>query len=351
MRALLLLAVIAALGCEDPPKKTDKKEDAGTEAPVMDPNIAKAVASAQVNPDGNAAAAATQGPPPNGVFPPGAADAAHQPGTPLVLTVVKHGSAPKVSLKPNLDLSKGGSLKVIVSRQTQGRAIPNTLFSLGVSTPAEGDGSITFTVKDVAPARDQPGALPQDINKLLATLKGTRVVAKLDASGAISGEKVELSKDAKPGLDQIAEGLTDVLGLCFSPMPDEPVGVGAYWIAHERTQFGGVNVVRYRVTKIEKLAGDELVLSTDVRMYAVDQSQMPKVITKQAAEQGLAMMAFETKGTGNWTVKTPNLLPTSGEIQLQVMAALADPNNPQRAAPVQFVAGGRIPAAEGKAPQ
>ncbi len=341
------LMFCALLGCQDPPPKTDDKAaDAGAEQPVVDPNIAEALASAQAASPG--ATATQKGPPPNGVFGPGEADAEHAPGTPVVVDVFDKGSGEKVTLKPPLDLGKGASFKLMVSRQIPGGRLPNVDFSITASTP-EGDDAaedqITFAITGATLSKEQPGALPPDLDKLVASLKGSKIVATRSPAGTLSDEKIELAKDVKPPVDQFAVALVDVLGLMFMPYPSEPVGKGARWMAHDRTDFSGIDVVRYRVTTVDSIAGDELAVSVMVSMYAVDQKQMPAIAKIEGGEAMLA--GFAAQGNGTLTLKTSGLVPTSAQLKLPVVAQLADPRQPQRAIPLQFETIARIlPGAE-----
>jgi hypothetical protein len=170
-----------------------------------------------------------------------------------------------------------------------------------------------------------------DIKKMLDTLEGTKIETTLSKNGELGEEKLVVGDDVKPPVDQFAVGLNDVIGLFFSPMPEESVGIGASWIAHDRTQFAGMKVVRYRVTKLEKKVGDEMAFSVDVRMYAVDDQQKPAIAQGEAV-----LLAFQAVGKGAYTLGGGSLLPTSGQLEIPVVAQLASPKQPQRAIPLQF---------------
>lgn len=333
-----LIFCVASAGCDDDAgsgPKDDAKEDAGTAPPGMDPKLAAAVKSAAV---ADAPASADDGPPANGVFAAGAADKAHAPGAPIEITVIDKGSEPREALRPKLDMAEGGTMKVVMSRAIPGGQLPPVVFTLAVKTGEIEEGAepdsrpITFAVKSVKPGELQPGQQnAPDIDKMLETLVGTKIETSVSKRGELGQEKLVVGDKVKSPMDLFAAGLSDVIGLFFSPMPDEPVGVGASWIAHDRTQYAGMNVVRYRVTKLEKKQGDQMAFSVDVRLYAVDDKQQPDIAQGEAV-----LMAFQATGKGAYTLAGDSLLPTSGQLQMPVVAQLASPQQPQRVIPLQF---------------
>jgi hypothetical protein len=340
MRRLFALGLFTGIclsllaGCEETKPVSDiPVPDAGAQ-PGVDPNIANAVQSAQAGQGAPAGPNAVGGPPANGVFQPGEADKVLPPGQPLKIEMISTGSGPKIVLTPNLDLSKGAKMRVTVQRQIPQGVMPNVEFSITAKTPGEDDDGpkdiITFTVTKAVPAAEQPGQSPPNFAKLVEPLKGMKLVAKLHPDGHISDEKIAVPKGVEPAVVQFAAGLQDVLGLYFSPMPSEPVGVGAYWMGADRSTVMDLKVARYRVSKIEKLVGDELVMSVDVRLYVVDPSEAPK------ADIEAVTMGFGTNGKGSWTLKRGTLVPTSGQLKLPIVLQIAAKNQPERVVPLQF---------------
>src|SRR5687768_10172271 len=113
--ALLVCGALALLACEDAPQvKPDNSADAGASGkPVENAHIAEALASA-------AKGTTAEGPPPKGVFAPGAADKAHPKNKPIEVTLVDKGADPKVKLTPLLELTRPAPLDVTVVRVEQG---------------------------------------------------------------------------------------------------------------------------------------------------------------------------------------------------------------------------------------
>lgn len=348
----MLLAGALLLACNDPPSKDSSadKDDAGS-GPVMDKNIAEAVQSANLG--AGSGPGQLDGPPPTGVFAPGQADKTHPAGALVKVELISQGAEPRLNARPTLEVAKGTTIVVEVAKRFQTQLLPALRYTLAVqiekpkeddvaaSSPAPAPATprtITFTVKKVESA-DQGGG----VGKEVAELKGARVVATLADDGSLVGDKVELDEKAAQGAGRLlVDSMRELLALFFSPWPDKPVGLGAYWIATDRALVNGMQVVRYRVTKIEEMKGDEMVVSLDLREYAVDGKSLPAAVKVGGNVQ---VLSFNATGKATWTRKATALLPSQGQVKTPTALQLGEnPNDPQRVVPLQIEAAAAIAA-------
>ncbi len=345
---------VGAMGCDDASKTAVR--DAGTadaqpNEAVMDKNIVNAVQSARAQSSGTAAV--VDGPPANGVFEPGKADLAHPPGAPIKVTLYEKGSEPRVLVRPKLDLDKPQIITVTVTNRMGQQVRPNVDYTLSVAVkspkadkgeddkPAEPpadagaaasvERTISFTLKKVVPSRQQPGQLPPSLEKAIAQLEGSRITAKLAVDGSIRDEQVKLADKADPALGELVSPLIEVLGLFFSPWPDEPVGEGGYWIATDRTTLSGMSVVRYRITKVEKLEGNQAAFSLDLRLWAAGPGSVPL-----GTPPAFKTLSFNAVGKAAWVRNVGELLPIAGQIKAPITVQLSNPEQPQQVVPVQL---------------
>jgi hypothetical protein len=363
---LLFALLLCAAGCsEDKPATTaDAGVKDGGEGPSMDPNIDKAVKS--VAGKGTASAAASEGPPPNGVFAAGEADKKHPPGAAAKVDLIDKGSEPRVSLEPILALPGPTTMRVAVQRPMSEQAMLTIEYQLAVhlgaeapkgddkgrvapaataaasaepAAPPTGPQPIVFVVQSAAMAQEKGGPRPSDeLDKILATLKGARIVGTLAENGALGGLRYEMPKGTQPELGDLAAGLGEALELFFSPLPAEPVGLGGYWIASDRATVAGMQLVRYRVTKIDQLQGDDVALMVDIRLYAVDDKQLPPI----QGDQEVVLGALDAQGKAVVTRKKSGLLPTSGQMQTKMGLQIAAAANPQMNQGVQIVTAAKV---------
>jgi hypothetical protein len=133
------------------------------------------------------------------------------------------------------------------------------------SPSAPGETVVRITTAKLA--AEQPGELPAGLAQEIAKIKGSRLKYLVDASGAGRLASVELSAGIDESLGQIVRSGADALALGFLPYPTEPVGVGAFWMVTSRDTFAGLDVVAYRMIKVEKIEGERAVLSVNTKRY------------------------------------------------------------------------------------
>lgn len=328
---------LGALGCQDAPQvKPDDKADAGPQTPIADTHIADAMASvaSTANPQ---SPATDDGPPPNGVFQPGEADRRVPAGTPPAATIIDKGSEPLAKWLPLMTFTDTQLFDVSLIR-AEGQGGIAVKFTLAASLPvAEVEGkddkkgagggaaeapkpepitqptAIQFIIQKVG-VHDQLANVPEKelapLMDKLKTLAGTRIAAVLEPNGALTKETFELAKGADEGAVEAVRALVETLGLFFSPYPTEPLGQGAYWITSDRGSLAGLDLLRYRVTKLEQLEGDQTATSVDLRLYAAS----PKTLPKGAPEGGLAVQ-FQGQGKATITRKKGQILPVQGNLK------------------------------------
>ena len=81
-------------------------------------------------------------------------------------------------------------------------------------------------------------------------------------------------------------------------------------------------MVRYRVTKIEKMAGDDVAFTVDVRHYAASAVSTPEGLPP---DSNLMLQAFDSFGRVVYTRKVKQLVPTSAQLKVPFTAQLGQP--------------------------
>lgn len=276
--ALVVALASLGLGCDGADKKT-KSEAAPADSAKPKTKLEKALEAA-------AAASATasaqgQGPPANGVFAPGAADAEQAASAPPKLTMVKTGDGPKVTLAP-AGLPSGARFGVNVTATAFRGPLPAMVYALQVAddkAKAEGgapaERPFVIKVKKASVDPKWPGKLQEGGEKLVAKLTGATVSGVIAANGGLRQLKLEVPKDAAE-IAPIAEPLVETLDFLFVPVPAEPIAAGTSWLVADRARVAGIDVVRYRAATFQKLDGEVATLSIDVRHYAASGASVPE---------------------------------------------------------------------------
>ena len=338
--ASLLCAL--AVGCEkhEAQPEKDTPSDAGaSKAPADDePDLAAAVASARAGratADSNAAAG---GPPPSGIFGPGEADKALAKGAPATLTLGSDGGEPRVQLGT---LKVGTKLTdtITISSQSdpQQGPIPITFaFSLEAQKPkTDSDAGVSaplsMSAKITAASINAQG-VPPDLNAAIGKLKGSRVDFRVGPEGAVTSFHIEVQKGVEPAFKDALQGFADTLVMLVLPYPSKPVGLGAYWMVASRDTLMGLEVVTYRLVKVEKVDGSTVLVSVNTKRYAASSAFDVPGLPPDAPH---SMSEFHAQAEGKLELSAGEAFPKNGDFQSLLAAALGDapPPNPNPAAP------------------
>ncbi len=108
----------------------------------------------------------------------------------------------------------------------------------------------------------------KEIESDIAKLKGTRLEYVLLPDGTGQGYKLELPKGVPADLATWAESLKDAVALVTVPVPAKPVGTGAYWMVKSREGVLGLDMVTYRLAKVEAVKDGIVTLNLSTKRYS-----------------------------------------------------------------------------------
>jgi hypothetical protein len=340
MAAMLLAFALAA--CEDD-KRTNSSADAGlpdasTAAPVLEGRLGKAfAAAASAAPPEPAKDGVAGGPPKKGIYAPGAADEAHAPNAPPKLQLFAEGSDPKLPLSYTIALGAERKATVLLQvRAGQSALTPLTVNLVFKSEkpkdekkPAKDDKDkpaeplgLPVTVK-IAEAKPLRGG---DLGANLENLKDVVVRYRLMANGVPTDMAIEYPKKSSEEIELLTGALTDVLLGMTVPVPDKPVGVGAYWMVTDRARSSGVDVVRYRVAKVVKIDDKTATLSLDVSQYAANTTLGLPGLPKEAQ---ISLDEYVSQGKGEISVGPDPFLPSKGQLSIVMKTLITSPQQQQ----------------------
>ncbi len=134
-------------------------------------------------------------------------------------------------------------------------------------------------------AAEQPGQLPPGADRQIAKAKGSRIKLEVAPSGAGRIVGIEPAKDLDASLSLLVRAAADTLVLSFLPYPTEPVGAGAFWMVTSRETYAGLDVVVYRMVKVQEIKPDRVVLDVSTKRFvAAGQVSFPGVPPHQVQE-------------------------------------------------------------------
>jgi len=335
-------AVLLCAACDDKTAaKSSPSAEAGASADkyaTADPKLAKALQAAAAS----ASATGENGPPPEGIFPPGVADKRHPNGAPTTVDMVGDGNEPRIVLSsgsPDAARTSYGPAALELGMQTGPRMVTPTIdlgLSLGpakrvdATTSHSDDGGSDWLVADVKkafPAKEQMGELPPGTDKAIGSLVGTRVRVKLSADGAESDVQTDLAKGAVPEIERVGKNAGEALVLASVPLPTKPVGVGAQWIAETRMPLSSLDVIAYRAFKVKSIDGNRIRLSFDLKAYAASPT------TTLGVPKGATMEQVDAQAQGEMELVRGEVLARKSDVQLRVVMLFQAPGTPDPSDP------------------
>jgi hypothetical protein len=287
--------------------------------PVVDPKLAAAMAAA------SAAAAPSQpnqadgGPPPGGIFGPGEANAQIAPGARSKIALGGTGSEPRVAL----GLAYAGPAKLkgqvtlIVQNDPRQGALP---LKLGVDF----ESKVQRATSDAGPPSvDAQAKVTEDLVKRVGKLKGARISYTLLPDGSVSNFERDVPRGVDEEIASIFRSFSDVLATVTLPVPSEPVGTGAYWMGTSREGVMGLDLVTYRMIKVDKVNGERVAISLNTKRYATG---------KEFAIEGLSgdftLEEFKSTADGTLSYVVGSPLPVQGQLDLVLAASLVPKGQP-----------------------
>ncbi len=322
------------LACKSEPKQEAKPDASASAAPkdAMDPALAKALADAKQGTQQNAK---TDGPPPRGVFQPGQADKEAKAGAAPKVTVGSTGSEPRVRLTPSFGTSEApAKARVIVALQSAPNQGPLPVQFDVDFTPKKGEGDAPTTVTGKVVAAGVPaelGAVPPNLVSTLSKLKGSTVEFQTFADGGATAFKSTAPKEVPNELSDIVRALSDAIAATVLPYPAEPIGVGGYWMAASRDGVMGVDMVTYRVIKVEAVQGDVATLSVNVKRYAASNE-----FAMDGVQGKFTLDELASGGEGKFAYHVGHSVPEAGDMKLLFAASLIPAGQPDQRGTLQL---------------
>ncbi|HEX6275291.1 MAG TPA: hypothetical protein VFZ53_19760 [Polyangiaceae bacterium] len=340
---LFVFSVTAVLalglsGCEKEEQKERAAEPVASvdKAAAVDPALAKAMAQASAAPRAKRgpSTSTTDGPPPTGIFEPGAADREAKLGSAPKITLGGNGSEPRVTLgpsQPKPGWKTAGSMQVVLQPPDPRQpALPvQVALTLEAQKPKAGDaGAEAQPVADavavtarVKSAEIVATGIPQELAARIAALKGAKIEYLVAPDGSGSGYRYDLPAGANDLVDYL-RALSDTLALVTLPTPNVPLGQGGFWMTTTREGVYGLDLVTYRMVKVEKLEGDQATLSVSTKRYAASDrfefAGLPSDVPRELLE-------FDAKSDGRLEIKAGAPFPSGGEIGSLLAAKLGTP--------------------------
>ena len=265
---------------------------------------------------------------PSGVLPPGAADQILAVGGKPIVTLIEPGALPRAELR--YALAKGTTSKMVMAMdmsmavKVQGKTPPPTQMprmSLGMSAAAadlNDAGEIKIdtelTTVSVDPSGEQQEQMARALRPQLEAMKGVSVAYWVNPKGYVHDVKLGIPPGMPLPAQQMLKGMTRSFESISTPLPAEPVGVGAKWQVISRIASDGADLLQSAVYTLKARDGHritlDVVLLQLVASDTIKTAQMPKGVSAK-------VMAMKSGGSGSTRLNLTSISPEDGAMTLK----------------------------------
>jgi hypothetical protein len=335
---LFLITTGCGKKVEPPAQSEQQAEKDQVSAAGLDPALARAVAEASSAGTPAASAPGTSdGPPPRGVFPPGGADAQARLDAAPRITVGSTGSEPRLRLTGGFGSKQAplrSRLQIVLQTAPGQGGLPIEFvvqFEEAANLPATEEGaparrSIRGRVTGASLPAKLAGRVPPQLQDGLAKLRGSEVRFEVSPDGGATGFRTEVNQGTPPELADVVRTLSDVIATAVLPYPEEPVGAGGFWMVTSRDGLMGLDLVTYRMVRVESLAEGVATLQVSTKRYAASSD-----FSLTGLDGSYLLEEFQSVGEASLRYRAGSSLPLRGRMQSNIAAVLS-PRGAQGAA-------------------
>ncbi|MFT3770849.1 MAG: hypothetical protein QM820_35955 [Minicystis sp.] len=265
----------------------------------------------------------------NGVLPAGAADKVLPVGGKPIVKLIEPGAEPRTDL--SYALVKGTAAKMLMTMdmtmamKTQGQSLPTTTIprmSMGMDAAATdknpaGDHRIESHLNTVSVDANggQQEQMAKALRPQLDAMKGLSMVYWVNPKGHVHDVKLSLPPGLPPAAQQLLNGMSQSFESMVTPLPAEPVGVGAKWQVISRTATGGADLLQSAIYTLKSRDGARATLEVRLIQLAasdtIHTAQMP-------AGMSAKVKGFNSSGGGTTQVDLKSVAPEGGTMALKV---------------------------------
>jgi hypothetical protein len=330
--------LVVTSGCQSEEKtqqapQAEASASAKPEGPALDPALAKAMADAAKP---GAPGAATQGgPPPKGIFAPGEADRQIAVGAAPQLTLGSNGSEPRARLTSGFgtkDKPLQRHISIALQAGPQQGALPVEFDVDFVQEKPEANAARSkVTAKVVGATLPQGLPVPPEVSAAMTKLRGSSVRFEVWPDGGATGFQFEAPKDAPPNLGDILRTLGDSIAAVTLPFPQEAVGAGGFWMATSRDGLMGLDLVTYRMVRVESIADGVAKLNVGSKRYATGTK-----FAMEALQGNFTLDEFVSTSDGILQYPVGVSVPVDGQLRTVLAASLIPAEQPDQRGTLQL---------------
>lgn len=240
-----------------------------------------------------------------------------------VVTLVDAGAEPRrpLRLRPQADAKFDTEMVMrMKSKQRMGEmqmpemvAPPMRMVLETVVEAVAEDGDITAsaTYTDVS-TLDAPGGKPmvrRQIETMLGSMRGMSARMTFTDRAVLRSAELQLPDDAQPMVREQIEGMAGSMDQFTTPLPEEPVGLGAKWTVLSTVANQGMIFQQTATYTLKAIDGD--VVDLDMQLT---QTAEPQELDAQMPGATARLLSLSGKGSGTARMNLTQVMPVSSQM-------------------------------------
>lgn len=250
-------------------------------------------------------------------------DEAPPPGAPVV-KLVSAGAAPRAKLRYHVTGEHQEQVDLIMQMDLRmslrGNALPHvnlppTVARMSVHERARNDGGADYRYS-VDQFATQPGSsspLAAKLDAQLAQLVGMTGSASVTARGFVRHSNVNVPSGVDPKTRKLMSGIDGSVQSAVTPLPEEPVGVGAAWDVTAHLTEHGMSLQQITHAKLLARHGRHIVIGARVTQTGTPQPIQAPGMPPNAR---LYLDSYTSTGTSKTRVDLSHLVPARSHTKL-----------------------------------
>lgn len=259
-----------------------------------------------------------------------APEAAHAEDPVVTVTDAGKGKKQKLRFTPKKGLKESMTMVIDMNmemamggQQMPAQDLPSMTMVMETEVnEVKGDGSFTYSFKftkmDVADSDTLPPSAVEEMRKSLGGMVGMEGHATMTARGFSRDGDFVLPETASAEIRETMDNMTQSMDQMVSPLPEEPVGVGAKWTVKTKVSSSGMKIDQEGHYTLLSLSDDgtmelEVTLTQKADKQTVD----------LGAQGSFDLVRYTGGGAGNTILNLSKIMPVDANIDVQNDAGMA----------------------------
>lgn len=228
--------------------------------------------------------------------------------------------APPANAKQTVQMTMKMDMAMSVAGQTQQTiATPPmqmTMEAQVTKVDANGDiyANFSYTDADVVTGTNTPPEVANAMRSQLKKLVGTSGSMVVDNQGNTKQAKVNLPEGLDPNTKQMMQQMVNSLKQISSPVPAEPVGIGAKWRVPNAVTTNGMTVNQTATYELVELKDNVATMQVNMEQQAGSQKMNPPGLPAGAS---VDLKSLTTQGNGKVTMALNQIMPINSNVSVR----------------------------------